>query len=72
MIKDKMDHLIKTKKTEALIEMAAQYSGKENLIEGIDYYMEKGFWVFTAWYHLKRGYCCESGCRHCPYKTVGC
>ncbi|MEO0903077.1 MAG: DUF5522 domain-containing protein, partial [Bacteroidota bacterium] len=18
-------------------------------------------------YHLKRGYCCESGCRHCPY-----
>jgi hypothetical protein len=23
--------------------------------------------VFTAAYHLKRGYCCGSGCRHCPY-----
>lgn len=23
--------------------------------------------VFTAKYHLKRGYCCQNGCRHCPY-----
>ena len=39
----------------------------ENLIAGEDYYMEKGFMVFTARYHLKRGTCCGSGCRHCPY-----
>jgi hypothetical protein len=32
-----------------------------------DYYMENGLMVFTAAYHLKRGYCCGSGCRHCPY-----
>ncbi len=24
--------------------------------------------VFTAHFLLKRGYCCNSGCRHCPYK----
>ncbi len=36
-------------------------------IEGIDYYLENGNLVFTKWYHLKRGYCCENGCRHCPY-----
>ena len=23
--------------------------------------------VFTAAFHLKRGYCCGNGCRHCPY-----
>ena len=23
--------------------------------------------MFTKAYHLRRGYCCESGCRHCPY-----
>jgi hypothetical protein len=23
--------------------------------------------VFTKLYLQKRGYCCESGCRHCPY-----
>lgn len=33
----------------------------------VDYYIEKGLFVFTSAYHLKRGYCCESGCRHCPY-----
>jgi Family of unknown function (DUF5522) len=38
------------------------------LVEGVDYYIENGRWVFTAEYHLKRGYCCGSGCRHCPYE----
>jgi hypothetical protein len=33
-----------------------------------DYYFEGPYLVFTAAYHLKRGYCCGSGCRHCPYR----
>jgi hypothetical protein len=37
------------------------------LVENLDYYIEKGRYVFTAHYLKKRGYCCESGCRHCPY-----
>ena len=40
---------------------------QSNLNEGIDYYIEKGLFVFTPAYHLKRGHCCESNCRHCPY-----
>jgi Family of unknown function (DUF5522) len=32
-----------------------------------DYYLENGLFVFTAAYHLKRGYCCGSACRHCPW-----
>jgi len=41
---------------------------QEELREGDDYYInEDGFMVFTAAYLLKRGYCCENGCRHCPY-----
>ena len=40
------------------------------LVEGEDYYSEGGAIVFTARYHLRRGYCCESGCRHCPYAAV--
>jgi hypothetical protein len=31
------------------------------------YYSEDGFIVFTEKYHVKRGYCCKSGCKHCPY-----
>jgi len=37
------------------------------LEEGDFYLSEEGYKVFTKQYHLKRGYCCESGCRHCPY-----
>ncbi|MCU0384131.1 MAG: DUF5522 domain-containing protein [Cyclobacteriaceae bacterium] len=29
--------------------------------------MDNGLLVFTEAYHLRRGYCCNSGCRHCPY-----
>ena len=32
-----------------------------------DFYYEGPYLVFTAAYHLKRGTCCGSGCRHCPY-----
>lgn len=41
-------------------------NGKE--LEEDDFYKTpEGFIVFTEKYHLKRGYCCKSGCRHCPY-----
>lgn len=37
-------------------------------LEKGDYYLsEEGYRVFTEQYLLKRGYCCKSGCRHCPY-----
>ena len=42
-----------------------------DLVEGEDYYLENGYWVFTAKFLLRRGYCCRSGCRHCPYGFHG-
>ena len=33
-----------------------------------DFYFDSPYMVFTATYHLKRGYCCNSDCRHCPYR----
>jgi len=33
-----------------------------------DFYKSpEGYVIFTEKYHLKRGYCCKSGCKHCPY-----
>ncbi|WP_317994776.1 DUF5522 domain-containing protein [Vulcanimicrobium alpinum] len=32
-------------------------------------YWENGLLVFTAAYHLRRGWCCGGGCRHCPYRN---
>ena len=41
---------------------------KQELIEGIHYYVnDDGNFVFTAQYHLDKGYCCGFGCKHCPY-----
>jgi len=38
------------------------------LVEGEDFYYEDGLMVLTASYLLRRGFCCDCGCRHCPYK----
>jgi hypothetical protein len=46
---------------------SAQDSPELPLTEGVDFYLENGFYVFTASYLLRRGYCCDNGCRHCPY-----
>jgi len=39
-------------------------------LEPEDYYFEGPNLVFTAVHLLKRGFCCGSGCRHCPYGTA--
>jgi len=44
-------------------------STEDQLIEGVDFYIEKGLYVFTELYLKKRGYCCKNKCRHCPYNS---
>jgi hypothetical protein len=36
---------------------------------GADTYVDPGsrLTVLTAGYLARRGFCCDSGCRHCPY-----
>lgn len=43
------------------------FSKRDALEKDDFYYSEEGYLVFTEKYLLKRGYCCKSGCRHCPY-----
>jgi len=40
---------------------------ERRLIEGVHFYREGPYVVFTEQFLRERGYCCESGCRHCPY-----
>ena len=38
------------------------------VMENEDYYFSpEGYMIFTEQYHLKRGFCCENDCMHCPY-----
>ena len=39
-------------------------------LDPADFYFDGPYLVFTAAYHLKRGSCCHSGCRHCPYRDT--
>ncbi len=50
---------------------AVQFQAMSELIEGEDFYWEGPYMVFTAQYHLRKGQCCGSGCRHCPYEPRG-
>lgn len=43
------------------------FSNRKNLEPDEFYYSEEGYMVFTEKYLLKRGYCCQNGCKHCPY-----
>ena len=45
----------------------SNFSNKPKLAPDEFYMSPEGYIVFTEKYHLKRGYCCKSGCKHCPY-----
>jgi len=66
-VADAIDKLMIEKSLQEMLVMARSYYSKGQLTENIDYYIEAGRYVFSAWYHLKRGSCCGNGCRHCPF-----
>ncbi len=60
--------IFKVTETRTRSRFMKEQSNENKLIEGEDfYYTPEGYKCFTEKHHLKRGYCCKSGCRHCPY-----
>lgn len=44
------------------------FESPKDKLDPEDYYLSpEGYIIFTEKYHLKRGYCCKSGCKHCPF-----
>jgi len=44
---------------------------KDTLKEGIDYTIsQQGLLVFTKHYLQKRAFCCDNGCKNCPYSKL--
>ena len=52
---------------EESLKIAKNFRDETRLFLDIDYTIEGDQYVFTKWYLLKRGFCCKSGCRNCPY-----
>ncbi|MCK5355406.1 MAG: hypothetical protein KAJ63_09835 [Methyloprofundus sp.] len=66
-IAEKIECAIQTNTLEQMLTLASQYDNKKGLLESIDYTIEYGEFVYSKWYHLKRGTCCGNSCRYCPY-----
>lgn len=66
-LQEKIAEFINTSTQQQAMAVARQYRDEGQLIQGIDYSIEQDNYVFTRWYHLKRGSCCQSGCKNCPY-----
>ena len=66
-IKERIDKYLSTCSHQEALVWASQYRNNSTLVQNIDYTIEGGNYVFSRWYHLKRGACCENGCRNCPY-----
>jgi hypothetical protein len=60
----------KAREIEKTPEIEISATARASLKEGEDYYFDGPYMVFTERYHLKRGSCCGSGCRHCPYRDT--
>jgi len=44
-----------------------EFSKIDKLDKDEYYHSSEGYVIFTEKYHLKRGYCCNNNCKHCPY-----
>lgn len=56
-------------KNDASISPEAQAAHDRAVAGGLDHYFDphSGLFVMTALYLRDRGYCCDNGCRHCPW-----
>ncbi len=73
VIQEKITEYVETVTPEnAARSIAKNFDAGGDPVEAIDYYINAdGNFVFTAWHHLKRGNCCQNGCKHCPYGFTG-
>lgn len=70
MMAKRIQSFIQDNGLKAMLTIARPYFDPNTLLEYVDYTVEQGNYVFSAWYHLKRGKCCGNGCRHCPYQRL--
>ena len=49
---------------------SSDFSQFRNLDPEDYYHSDDGYIVYTEKHHLKRGYCCQNSCKHCPYGFI--
>ena len=66
-INDRIDLLVEEKGMEGFQKFVEPYRSQTKLIKNVDYTVDDGLYVFSKWYLVKQGECCNNGCKNCPY-----
>jgi len=63
----KIDSLVREKGMEEFQKFVEPLRTQIKLIKNVDYTVIDGLYVFSKWYLIKQGDCCNNGCKNCPY-----
>jgi len=66
-INERIEMLVNEQGMEHFQRLADPYRDQSKLIKNVDYKIEDGLHVFSKWYLIKQGKCCNNGCNNCPY-----
>ena len=66
-INERIEMLVNEQGMEHFQRLADPYRDQSKLIKNVDYKIEDGLHVFSKWYLIKQGKCCNNGCSNCPY-----
>ena len=63
----KLVKLINKNGIDRMLTLAEPYRNQSELVKDVDFRVVNDLYVFSKWYHIKRGECCGNDCQNCPY-----
>tara|TARA_B100001079_G_C16227029_1_gene432911 strand:+ start:379 stop:729 length:351 start_codon:yes stop_codon:yes gene_type:complete len=67
VINDRIILLVNEKGMSHIQTLAEPYREQSGLIEHVDYELKENLYIYSAWYLIKQGKCCNNSCQNCPY-----
>ncbi len=66
-IDSRIGELINDNGIDQMLTLAEPYRNQSELVKDVDFKVVNDLYVFSKWYHIKRGECCGNDCQNCPY-----
>ena len=66
-IDSQIGELINKNGVDRMLTLAEPYRNQSELVKDVDFRVVNDLYVFSKWYHIKRGECCGNDCQNCPY-----
>ncbi len=66
-VEEKIISLISEKGLGYVQSLAEPYREQSELLEHVDYKLKDSQQIYSTWYLVKQGQCCDDSCQNCPY-----